>query len=509
MIARAADRSAKAQAIALAGRQYWSPAALALLTIAGCAFQPRFPVPLRVQEQSAQKIFEFDTDGDGQTDYWQYQNAAGRKFAVAFADASGKPGAPTDLDRLPAAECLHLLIALDGVPFEVVQELYEGGHFRLFYPPARVICCFPSMTDLALADLFGGGRCQGFQALYFERQANRLSDGNAVYLSGENSPWLSQVAYRCPIWLDTLVYLSPETVFSHELRRFWETSRRVEAGEVCVYSVGTAGLGTRGGRAAIREYLITVDRLCEQIVHERRGRVKLTLTADHGHNLVESRLISFDHLLASAGYRKSRSLRDRRDVVVIEYGLVTYAEFHTLDPAGLAEVLRRHEDVEFACYRAGDAVVVCNRNGVGLIRRQSNGFVYEPAPTDPLHLLPVIERLQQEGKVSPDGAIEDAALFAATVDHEYPDPLRRVFRAFDGLVENPPDVIVNLRDGACHGSGFFHGAVGRVASTHGSLNRRNSTTFALTMLGDLPSALRTEDLLPTLRELRERPAPGD
>jgi hypothetical protein len=509
MIAGAAGRNAKAPAGALVGRHYWTAVAFALLTIAGCAFQPRFPVPRRVQEESAQKILEFDTDGDGQTDYWQYQNAGGRKFAVAFAEASGRPGAPTDLDRLPAAECLHLLIALDGVPFEVVQELYEEGYFRLFYPPARVICCFPSMTDLALADLFGGGRCRGFQALYFDRRANRLSDGNAVYLSGENSPWLSRVAYRCPIWLDTLVYLSPDTVFRHELQRFLETSRRGGTGECYVYSVGTAGLGTRGGRAAIRDYLIAVDRLCEQIVHERRGRIKLTLTADHGHNLVENRLIGFDDLLTSAGYRRSSSLRDRRDVVVIEYGLVTYAEFHTLDPAGLAEVLRRHEDVEFACYRAGQAVVVCDRDGAALIRRQGNGFIYEPAPTDPLHLLPVIERLRQEGKVLPDGAIEDAVLFDATVDHEYPDPLRRLFRAFDGLVENPPDVIANLKDGTCHGSGFFHRAVGRVASTHGSLNRRNSTTFALTMLGDLPPALRTEDLLPTLQKLRQAPTGDD
>jgi hypothetical protein len=69
-------------------------------------------------------------------------------------------------------------------------------------------------------------------------------------------------------------------------------------------------------------------------------------------------------------------------------------------------------------------------------------------------------------------------------------------------VQHPPDLIVNLRDGACHGSRFFYTMIGRVGSTHGSLNRMNSTTFALTMLGELPPALRSEELMPALEKLR-------
>ena len=73
------------------------------------------------------------------------------------------------------------------------------------------------------------------------------------------------------------------------------------------------------------------------------------------------------------------------------------------------------------------------------------------------------------------------------------------------LAENPPDVIANLRDGACYGSRFFHVMIGKVASTHGSLNRINSTTFALTMLGELPPAMRSHDVLPALEALRSEP----
>jgi hypothetical protein len=41
-----------------------------------------------------------------------------------------------------------------------------------------------------------------------------------------------------------------------------------------------------------------------------------------------------------------------------------------------------------------------------------------------------------------------------------------------------------------------------VSSTHGSLNGINSTTFVMTMLGDLPPALRSREVLPALEKLR-------
>lgn len=468
----------------------------------GCATLPSFPAAVAVHTHGDEVVHVFDTDGDGRPDYWQYQAPGGRKRAVAFADATGGPGPRIVLDELPAGECPHFLIALDGVPFELVEELYRAGHFRLFHPPARVVCCFPGMTDLALAELFQAGRCRGYEALYFDRRANRLSNANRTYLSGANSPWLEKMDYRCSLWWDVKVYLDPQAVFRHELDGMLRMFRRVEADVACAYSVGTAGLGTRGSRAAILDYLRTVDRLCEQIVHERRGRVKITLSADHGHNLVENRRISFDKLLKECGYRPARSLRRPRDVVPIEYGLVTYAALYTHDPAGVAECLLRHADVELACYREGGGVTVRDRAGLARIRKGVGGFIYDAGEGDPLRLAPILEELRAAGRVSPAGEVDGAALFAATVTHEYPDPLARIWEAFHDLADNPADVIVSLRDGACHGSRFFHAMVGTMASTHGSLNARNSTTFVLTMLGPLPPALRTREVLPALEELR-------
>lgn len=475
------------------------------LAAAGCASPARIHVAAPVAAPADASAAGFDVDGDQRADFWQYSGPDGRVSAMAFpaaADANAA-GPRVELDALDAAACPHFIIALDGVPYEVVRELREGGAFRLFHPPARLISCFPSMTDLAFAQIFHAPRCHAYQALYFDRATNRPGGGNDDYLAGKNAPWVRQLRFRAASQWDTLAYIDPQRVFKHELAGMAEVFDKAAAGdEAAAYSVGTAGLGTRGGREAIVKYLREVDALCERIVYDRRGKVKLTLLADHGHNLTPNKRVSFERTLRAAGFRPRNALNDARDVVIIEFGLVTYADFYTKDPAGVGACLAQHEDVELTCWREGDAVVVRDRAGAARVTRSPGGYRYDASGGDPLKLAPVIEALRRAGHVLPDGQIDQAAFFAVTVEHEYPDALRRVWEAFNGLVEDPPDVIANLRDGVCHGRGLFELAIGRAASTHGSLNRINSTAFVMTMLGELPPALRLDEVQPTLARLR-------
>ena len=465
----------------------------------GCASQPRFPAPISTYQEDDCTVFVFDVDGNKQPDFWQYQSPDGRKTAIAYAETTGLPIQRIELEKISPNDCPHFVLALDGVPFEIVDDMYREGHFRFFHWPSRVICCFPSMTDLALTQLFHAGKCVAYESDYFDRSANRMSDGNAVYLSGRNAPWSRRMAYRCSFWWDALAYLKPQTVFDHEMNGIWNAFHKVEEGRACAYSVASAGLGTRGGRQAIRRYLETIDRLCEQILYERKGRANITLLADHGHNLVENWNVSFRDTLERAGYRVTEELNRPGDVVEVGYGLVTYASFCTNDPVGVATCLLDHPDVEFACYRDGEDAVVCSIEGQARIRKTETGYRYEFEGADPLGLTPILETVRETGKITPDGEIDEEALFAATIEHEYPDPLARIWTGLFELVEQPPDVVVNLRDGACHGSSFFEKMIGHTASTHGSLNRMNSTTFVMTTLGELPPALRSREVLPVLR----------
>ena len=206
--------------------------------------------------------------------------------------------------------------------------------------------------------------------------------------------------------------------------------------------------------------------------------------------------------MKDAGFRVTKKLETENDVIPIEFGLVTYAAFYTDNPEKVADALLRDPTANLAVYPAGDSVIVKNLAGAAAIKKSGDRYSYNSDKGDPLEMAPIIAKLKAAGNVDDNGFIDDRALFAATVDHKYPDPLSRIWLGFRGLVEKPADLIITLKDGYFHGSNFFHAAVGVPASTHGSLNRINSVTFAMTMLGDLPAAMRLEDILPALNELK-------
>ena len=72
--------------------------------------------------------------------------------------------------------------------------------------------------------------------------------------------------------------------------------------------------------------------------------------------------------------------------------------------------------------------------------------------------------------------------------------------------ENPGDVIVSLEDGCCSGLKTFMDFV-KIVSTHGSLNRRNSTTFIMSTAWALPPLMRSADIPRCLGEKIGRPWP--
>lgn len=395
------------------------------------------------------------------------------------------------------ADCPHFLVILDGVPFDVVRAMHDEGHFRLFPPPSRVVSVFPAMTDLALSRTFHAKRCVAIEALYFDREKNRMSDGNAVYLSGENAPWIPFVDYSAPQRVAVGTYLNPPSVFSQELRAMVRLFGATKADTAAAYSVGTAGLGTRGGEPAIRRYLLDIERLCERITYDRRGRVRFTITADHGQTLQRCQLANFEKSLRGAGFRCTKSLRGPNDVVIVAYGLITCAAFHTDRPEAVADVLVDHAAVDFVTYRQADSVVVRKRGQQAMIQRGSGGYRYQTIEGDPLELSPIVAGLRAAGFLNDQDEIAARPLLEATATHRYPDALHRLWTCFDGLVRKQADVIASLKPEACHGSKFFHAFVGPVASTHGGLDYMGSVTFLLSNASPLaaPPVLRSEDVL--------------
>ncbi|MEW6360219.1 MAG: hypothetical protein AB1696_28055 [Planctomycetota bacterium] len=472
---------------------------LSLLLVVGCASVSDFPKePASAERTSDGLVRTYAFGKSRQPNYWQVANADGRVVVLRFdTSEDGKPDLTVDLDKLDLNTCRHLVIILDGVPFDLVEEAYKQGRFRLFHPPSRLYSAFPSMTWLSFPLIFHTEAPLGVESDYFDRKTGRRSDAMKVYAQRANEPWRPCVDYRCGTLVDAVCYASRWAAFAHEMgairERLETRGKRVFVG----YNSSSAGLGTAQGREGFEAVLDAVDRFCEEMMAKHQGRITITIFADHGHSLTPARRIPLTKFLDRRGYHPSDVLQERNDVVVSAFGLCTDAVIYANDPAGVAQALTGLEGVDLVVYPTGESITVRKRDQMARISCRAGRYRYDAVRGDPLELVPIIAKMKEHGQVDKEGFLDDRALFGATALHKYPDPLYRIWLCWHGAVQNAPDVVVSLEDAWCWGRADF-ALMANVASTHGSLNYANSVTFAMTTAGPLPPRLRLVDLKPAL-----------
>ena len=474
--------------------------ALALLaaTLAtGCAMPLQFPTaPLSVQETPDGHVRSYAVTHPGKADSFATENADGRTVRIAYDPmGEGKPTTFVNLDEIRLPDCRHVVIVLDGMPYDVVEAYRKKGGLRLFYPPSRMIPPYPAFTDLSLSDAFASARCFAFEALHFDHHLNRIVGGDSDYLSMKNESWARKCDYRADTLYDAISYMYPEPVFHKELADVLKLLDLHDRSTVIMYFVSTAGLATRQGEAGQIKIIEAIDRFCEEMTWRTRGLMKFTIFSDHGHTMQTCKRIDFKSQLTAKGWRVADHLEKPRDVVLVEYGLVTNAIFCTKDRPALAGDLAQVKGVRFACYEDGGTIAVRAANGNATIERRGDSFRYRAAEGDPLKLLSIFEKLKADGKLDADGFAPDRVLFDATATHIYPDACERLWRGFHGLVEEVPDVIADIDRGYFAGMESRANAVGgTIASTHGDLERVSSTAVLMSTAGPLPPILRVRDL---------------
>ncbi len=480
---------------------------IAALALAGCGPDVTFPARPLTPAEAQGAVQAYDTDASGAADFFLYADAAGRLNRLGY-DTTGDAAADTivQLDEIPASRCRHLVIILDGFAYDVVNKHYDAGGLRMFHRPSRVIAPYPTMTDLALEDVFDYVPCQAFEAKYYDRRQGKVVGGSTAYLAGRNEPYNRLIQYRAGLLTVPFLYLWPRPIFEDELDACKRTFDKAATQEMIAYFSSTAGMGTRLGAKGQVESLDGIERLIKQVLHETRGMTKITMLSDHGHGYKPTTRIDFKSLLAEKGWRLTGRIEGPRDAVLIEFGLTTYASFYTNSRADLAADLVTVPGVKLASYADGEAAVVLAPGEDGpqraAIRKSGGRFSYEAAVGDPLGLKPILAQLTADK----DGYYDPDELLVATVTHDWPAAPERIWRAHFALVENPADVIVSLADDACVGSKFFATFV-HANSTHGSLNRINSTAFIMSTAGPLPAFMRSGDVPKHLARLFGRPWP--
>lgn len=469
--------------------------ALSLLSIlfGGCSTGVDFPASsLSEAARSAGALAAYDADKDGRADFFLFADEHGRVNRIGYSRPDGSEADDIiNLDTIPFSRCRHLVLILDGFCYDVVERFYEQGRLRVCHRPSRIIAPYPTLTDLTLEDELGYIPCRAFEALYYDRKVNKMVGGSWDYLRGVNEPYNQLLQYRANTIWDAIGYVEPWPVFKKETSDSLRLFRKRQTQEVLAYYVSSAGVGTSQGAAGQLRCLERIEQLVNQVLWETRGLVKITIMSDHGHSYTNAKRIDLENYLAGKGWRLVDSLRRDRDVAYVRFGLVTYAGFSTNQPAELAADLIAADGVDIASYIQRDAVVVLGSGrGQAVVEERSGRFRYRMIDGgDPLKLKEVLATLAADA----EGYYDARELLAATVKHEYPNPLQRLWRAHYTLAENKPDVIVSLQDGYYSGARGFASWV-KLASTHGSLNNKNSTAFIMSSAGPLPQYMRALDV---------------
>ena len=460
---------------------------------------PNIEKPSQIQE------IRIDINNDSIDDYIQWFDENGVKSRFGY-DEDGDGTFETVIDReyLQKNGIRRMIFNIDGVPFTTMEELYNDGLFRLFYPPGRYVAPFPSVTEMSLQETFDCEPSPGYGLFVFNRNRNEFEGGAVNNLS--DNPWPKFFDYFTPMSYRGLVYRFFNLSFK-DIDEIKPTFYNNDSQLMLLQIDASDAVGHKWGQEYVREFLITLDKTLEELARETKHEVQFLLFSDHGNNSHPTRRIDLDKYLKEDGFFVSNSLTRENAVATMPTGLinVSYIFCHDDYEPAVAQSLAKGDGVDFAVYYDEDNVIqIVSRKGkASLYVQDTNGdkkYKYISQYGDPLKLNPVIDELKKNGKLDSQGFAGDKDWYELTKSHVYPDPLYRLWRAFNGMFHFAPNILLSLEDG-CHFSGdFVNFVITFNGGTHGSLKDTSTYGFCMSTETPVPEYIRAKDMVEYVEE---------
>ncbi len=433
--------------------------------------------------------------------------------------------------RAPGVDLL--ILALDGVPYEMIEGLKTNGAFPGFSAPSRVVSTFPSSTMPGFTGLFlplGGDLPPGYEAKFFSLSENRFHGSSPQEYHRFLIPFKQFFNYyRYSLLNKTAMYAFPGASVARDLERIRKTllfGKMAGAPGLMAYIGGTDGAGHVLGRHRVEHLVKSVS---EAIVRLRRDYAKIhgraleiVLYSDHGfrfgklHHITTLRTAK---ALAAHDFRFSKHLERRRDAVSVTFGSLSASVFYTApeDADALADVVSRIEGFDLV-FSKGQRVGDIERYGVYShsgawaeieVKDRGQFLRYIPRRGDPLHYLPLLSRLNPDEQGSGGEApwLSQSRWWNLSQGAEYPDALSRVYDGFENLVQNSATVLASTLPDFEYGSAlsrFGANLHGGLEGTHGGLFDSASNAFVMTTFSEplFPPIVSYRDLFPILMNRR-------
>ena len=445
------------------------------------------------------EIFNYDMNHDGITDYIQIAECNGVKTKFLIdKDFDGEFDIKVNTKEYDE-DVPHLTLILDAITYKMMKELYSEGYFRLFYPPGKMVSTFPSISEVAYSVIYKKQKSPGYEKKYYDLKDNKFKGGALDYLKGND---VDRMFFKSDnpvsVWDYVIEIASPETGIDLEIDQLRKVFFRKKGKDMILY-MRTTDLGSHFlPWDLMKEKMITISYVIEDLFYFADCNMKITLYSDHGNNFDSKKHVSLKEYLEERGFDTGSSLLDS-DIVLPELGTLNFGAVYT--KSGLeqkvAESLAKNKSVDIVAFADTDEIKVLSERGTARILKKGNKFAYIPMTGDPLHLNEAQNYFQKQNLLDNEGFVEEAEWFKITTTayDAYPDALKRIWDSLSGeYVANPANIIVSLKDGYCAGSSFL-AFFAKVTGTHGSLHKNSTLGMFTTNYSEAPEAIRAEDIL--------------
>ncbi|HVR29075.1 MAG TPA: hypothetical protein VMS86_06015 [Thermoanaerobaculia bacterium] len=388
-----------------------------------------------------------------------------------------------------------LFIAIDAVPYATMQAFAaseESSFLRSLQGPVPLISTFPSTTSLALAAILrplGVPGSPGYEAKHYDWATNRVSGGGIT--DYEPFPWRSFFDWKVEGLLRKAISaIRPIKAARRDIRQSLAAFAASDAPIFFIYYDTTDSAGHLRSPRGLVPILTELDRQLSKLRRDNPHHpFWVVVFSDHGMGggapLRNTRAAVLAKL-REAGFRRRERIDSGTDVVMVPFGLVSSVVAYTAPgrEQEAAAAIARAEGIDLCVTRAPEGFHLESVRGRALIHRFPSDpprWRYEWSGADPLGLGADLHL-----RLSNGGRVTDAAMFAATAEHVYPDPFHRIASSFD--VENPASVVCSVASGYMFGAKLTSFAsrvsVGRLEWTHGALEREATLGF---LMSDVPS----------------------
>lgn len=393
----------------------------------------------------------------------------------------------------------YLIIAVDGVGYDVVEEMHRKGELKNFLPPEPIINAFPSTTNPGLVEILeplGAPPARGYEDVYFDTEKNKMRGSLFARFSHHKfieTTFRNTFDYHPNNIRMTLEYAVPLLgPWINARLSMWRLKSKFQKSDKPVFFayVASSDLAIHlNGKWLLKNLMRRLDKLAGELRKEMKQPVEIIVFSDHGNQVRKWKRAKIKNALKQAGFKIQKKLKDERSVVLPQYGLIANASLVTQpgQEAAVAEALHHAEGVDVSVYRQNDKVVVVGRSGAATIERSEtpagNRYRYLAEEGDPLELSSILTVLHTNGAADKEGFIAAGDWLRATAEHVYPDPLRRLWQSFY-WTEQPASVLVSFEDGYYTGSRLLD-LFAILQATHGNLRRAQSRGVVLSTNPDL------------------------